>query len=266
MCGDNGTKSTSLFVIECKLASFLRPTRAATWQSRGPETALCSGSFPLLFTALQKWKGAKRETTSPKRLETSTLIHNGMAPQHHHATPFVMLYYFGCEESLVVKVWDRDLWIRTETNPSAYKDKFRPGEQLFAACVTPRSSNVDFLQFREKVDARDKTREAAAATHARSAELEGYQKLVERQEKLLNLPEPYAECSQGDAAASADTIGRGSGVGRPDAGGGQVSADVACDSHGAGAPATTAPCDARKGGDGASSTQTTSYVWGDAER
>ena len=101
----------------------------------------------------------------------------------------------GASQHRVLQLWDRDLWIRTETNPRAYSDKFRPAEQLFAACVKPRSS-VEFLQHRDKNDAGVKAKEAAEAAKARQAEKYRYQKLIQQQEKLLNILEPSEENAQ----------------------------------------------------------------------
>lgn len=85
---------------------------------------------------------------------------------------------------VVVQMWDRDLWIRTETDTSAYNDKFRPAEQLYAACIEPRS-NVDFVMRRNKQEIKAKSRETVAAQQARHVQQRRYNELVERQEKLL---------------------------------------------------------------------------------
>lgn len=93
---------------------------------------------------------------------------------------------------MAVQVWDRDLWIRTETEPSAYNDKFRPAEQLYAACTEPRS-DVDFVVRRNKQEASARQREAELAQKATENEHKKHAQLLERQEKLFSDPEPSEE-------------------------------------------------------------------------
>lgn len=64
-----------------------------------------------------------------------------------------------------VQVWDRDMWIRTDTGMEVYDDRFRPGEQLYGSCVRAPPSRVS-----EKRDMQERTAQRgtdAAAQNAR---------------------------------------------------------------------------------------------------
>jgi hypothetical protein len=110
----------------------------------------------------------------------------------------------------MMQVWDRDLWIRTETAPSAYEDKFRPAEQLYGACIEPRS-NVDFVLRRNRQAASAKQKEDAAAKHAAKNERKKIESIIQWQGTYLGRPEPPEELEEnqvlsGEARGQEDKV------------------------------------------------------------
>lgn len=90
---------------------------------------------------------------------------------------------------MLVQVWDRDLWIRTETDATAYADKFRPAEQLYAACIEPRSE-VDCVVTRNNQEITRKFKAATAAAKTAETEKKRYQDILDHQALLFASPEP----------------------------------------------------------------------------
>lgn len=110
-----------------------------------------------------------------------------------------------------VQVWDRDMWIRTDTSVAVYEDRFRPGEQLYGTCVRATSPKMQ-----ERRDLQEQTLRRstdAAAQHARRTLNKRLRRFWAQQDEYLSaeaageVAEPAAPPAEleHDAAAAFDT-------------------------------------------------------------
>eukprot|EP00892_Ulva_mutabilis_P010639 jgi/Ulvmu1/7948/UM004_0181.1 len=114
------------------------------------------------------------------------------------------------------KVWDRDMWIRTDTSADVYEDRFRPGEQLYGACVRPTSPRLQ--EQRDQQEHAVRRSSDAAAQHARRAQQKRLQRFWAQQDEYLSaeaggekVPQPEAAAAAQPPAAQDDSMWEGGG-------------------------------------------------------
>lgn len=113
-----------------------------------------------------------------------------------------------------MQVWDRDMWIRTDTSVAVYDDRFRAGEQLYGTCVRAPPSR---LQERRDLQERSIQRSTeAAAQHVRHTAHRRLRRFWAEQDELLS-PEAAVGAADEEKGVPVDD---GAGAGAAAAGAG----------------------------------------------
>ena len=102
-----------------------------------------------------------------------------------------------------LQVWDRDMWIRTDTSEGVYEDRFRPGEQLYGTCVHAAPS---WLQERRDAQEHSHRRSMdAAAENLQRAQQKRLRRFWARQDEYLAAEGGEAVEGEGPGGVGADS-------------------------------------------------------------